>query len=148
MSKPKTTEAKTSAFIRTLSYHDFLEDNSHPTKEEIVKAKHKLNLFNSERWVSEAEFQKQEQEWERMMDKMGKECSECFKKSEAEFKRALEQDFEFLWKEYGLADDATLTDDAKVLKCMLLDAVKKVGLERLAKLEAENKQLKDERRPK
>ena len=34
------------------------------------------------------------------------------------------EDFKFLWKEYALADDSTLTDDAKELKQQLLSVVK------------------------
>jgi hypothetical protein len=38
-------KAKNIALIRTLSYQDFLENNSYPTKEEIAQAKYDLCLF-------------------------------------------------------------------------------------------------------
>ena len=54
---------------------------------------------------------------------------------EGRIEKAVQGDFEFLWKEYGLASDENLTKDAICLKRLLFGAVEKVGLKRLTELE-------------
>jgi len=72
--RDKKPETKTSSFIRTLSYHDFLENNLHPTKEEVAEAKHKLCLFESQEWVSEVEYTKSMEEYGKQNEALATVC--------------------------------------------------------------------------
>jgi len=54
---------------------------------------------------------------------------------EGRIEKAVQGDFEFLWKEYGEEDDSKLSEDAKKLKQMLHAVVKSVGLTRLSELQ-------------
>ncbi len=92
-------KAKTSAYIRTLSYHDFLEDNLHPTKEQIAKAKKDLCDFNTLEWVllSDAKAHEQEEidKLQNILVKYNKEVLKYEQKTE-ELKQNLQRWFEKL----------------------------------------------------
>lgn len=56
--KKQDVKTKTTSWIRTLSWHDFCENNIHPSKEQIEQAKRKLCEFNMQEWVQKEDIQK------------------------------------------------------------------------------------------
>jgi len=120
-----------------------------------VPTKEIVDAILKSRWVSEAEHLKLQEEntqLKAVRDALGRSNKNALadrntfiKKAEVLEGRledygkclwkAVQGDFEFLWKEYGEEDASKLSEDAQKLKQMLHAVVKSVGLTRLSELQ-------------